>query len=115
MVVNGDADLLRRVLENLVSNGIKHTPSGGRLRITVHRTSPSIRVAVQDEGPGVPAEARARIFERFGALAARKDQTYHSVGLGLAFCKLAVEAHGGSIGVDSAVPRGSVFWFELPG
>lgn len=115
VLVNGDADLLRRVLENLIGNGIKHTPTGGRLRITVHRTSPSVRVAVQDEGPGVPIEARVRIFEKFGALAARKEQKYHSVGLGLAFCKMAIECHGGSIGVAAAVPRGSVFWFEVPG
>jgi signal transduction histidine kinase len=113
--VSCDGDLVRRVLENLISNGIKHTPTGGRLRISVRRNGPSVHVAVQDEGQGVPAQARQRIFEKFGAVAARKDQSYHSVGLGLAFCKLAIEAHAGSIGVDAAVPRGSVFWFELPG
>jgi signal transduction histidine kinase len=112
--VSCDADLVRRVLENLISNGIKHTPTGGRLRISVRRNGHSVHVAVQDEGKGVPVEARQRIFEKFGAVTARKDQSYHSVGLGLAFCKLAIEAHGGAIGVDAAVPRGSVFWFELP-
>jgi K+-sensing histidine kinase KdpD len=110
-----DADLIRRVLENLISNGIKHTPAGGRLRISIHRSALSVRVVVQDEGKGVPTEARQRIFEKFGAVAARKDQSYHSVGLGLAFCKLAIEAHGGSIGVEAAQPHGSAFWFELPG
>lgn len=109
-----DGDLVRRVLENLISNGIKHTPTGGRLRIMIRKNSGTVRVAVHDEGPGVPLQARQRIFEKFGAVTARKDQSYHSVGLGLAFCKLAIEAHGGSIGVDAAVPRGSVFWFELP-
>ena len=62
----------------------------------------------------VPVEARQRIFEKFGAVAVRKDSAYHSVGLGLAFCKLAVEAHGGTIGVEDAVPHGSIFAFELP-
>jgi signal transduction histidine kinase len=57
---------------------------------------------------------RAKVFEKFGTVAARHEQKYHSAGLGLTFCKLAVEAHGGSIGVDSGETGGSVFWFELP-
>jgi len=112
--VTCDAGLVRRVLENLVGNGIKHTPRGGRLRIAVTEPPGRVRVTVQDEGPGVPPESRARIFEKFGTVAARKGQRYHSAGLGLAFCKLAVEAHGGTIGVEPATPQGSVFWFELP-
>jgi signal transduction histidine kinase len=71
-----------------------------------------VRVSVHDEGAGVPPDARARIFEKFGTAEARC--AYHSAGLGLTFCKLAVEAHGGHIGVDSAEPTGSVFWFVLP-
>jgi signal transduction histidine kinase len=62
----------------------------------------------------VPPEARERIFEKFGSVGGRQDARYHSAGLGLAFCKLAVEAHSGTIGVQPAQPRGSVFWFELP-
>jgi signal transduction histidine kinase len=109
-----DAELVRRVLENLVSNGIKHTPQGGRLSIEVKPLEGRVRIAVQDEGAGVPVEARQRIFEKFGSVAVRKDRSYHSVGLGLAFCKLAIEAHGGTIGVEDAVPHGSIFAFELP-
>lgn len=109
-----DGDVVRRVLENLISNGIKHTPTGGRLQIEVAASPGRVRIWVQDEGPGVPVEAQQRIFEKFGAAASRKDQSYHSVGLGLAFCKLAVQAHGGSIGVERVLPRGSRFWFELP-
>lgn len=109
-----DRGLIRRVLENLVVNAVKHTPAGGRVKVALAATATGVRVAVIDEGKGVPVEARTRIFEKFETLAARREQRYHSVGLGLAFCKLALEAHGGSIGVDSAEPRGSVFWFELP-
>jgi signal transduction histidine kinase len=109
-----DAGLIRRVIENLVSNGIKHTPRGGRLLIRLESRASLVRVAIEDEGDGVPAEVRDRIFEKFGAVEVRKDSTYHSVGLGLAFCRLAVEAHGGSISVTDASPRGSVFAFELP-
>jgi signal transduction histidine kinase len=109
-----DGALVKRVIENLVSNAIKHTPSGSGVRISLAGAGPRVRVAVQDSGPGVAPEARAKIFEKFGAVAARKDQTYHSAGLGLAFCKLAVEAHGGAIGVEQGQPKGAVFWFELP-
>ena len=66
---------------------------------------------------GAPAwlrKRREKIFEKFGTLADRQESSYHSVGLGLAFCKLAIEAHGGTIGVDPGVPAGSTFWFELP-
>ena len=57
---------------------------------------------------------RARIFEKFGTIEARHSRSYHFVGLGLTFCKLAVEVHGGAIGVDAGVPTGSNFWFTLP-
>ena len=109
-----DGSLVRRVLENLVSNGIRHTPAGSRLRISLSRGHGRVRVAVHDEGHGVPPEAREKIFEKFGTVEARHDRTYHSAGLGLAFCKLAIEAHGGKIGVDAGRPAGSTFWFELP-
>ena len=95
-----DADLIRRVLENLISNAIKHTPSGGKVVIGVAAAGDRVRFTVQDAGPGIPVEARSRIFEKFGAMSARSDRSYHSVGLGLAFSKLAVEAHGGTIGIQ---------------
>jgi two-component system sensor histidine kinase/response regulator len=109
-----DAAIVRRVLENLLGNAIKHTPPGCSIGITVRAGGDCVRVEVTDSGPGVPLEARTLIFEKFGTVAARQSQQYHSTGLGLSFCKLAVEAHGGTIGVASAEPHGSVFWFELP-
>jgi signal transduction histidine kinase len=112
--VTCDGALVRRVLENLVTNGIRHTPAGSRLRVSVASLDGRARVAVHDEGDGVPLEARAKIFEKFGTLETRQERTYHSVGVGLAFCKLAIEAQGGTIGVDPSVPLGSTFWFELP-
>jgi two-component system sensor histidine kinase/response regulator len=112
--VTCDGALVRRIMENLVGNGIMHTPAGSRLRISIASRDGGVRVAVHDEGGGVPLEARETIFEKFGTVAARHQRNYHSVGLGLAFCKLAVEAQGGTIGVDPGVPVGSTFWFELP-
>jgi two-component system sensor histidine kinase/response regulator len=109
-----DVDLIRRVLENLVGNAIKHTPRAGAVHIAVSKQPAAVRIAVQDEGAGIPPEARERIFDKFAAVTVRKDHAYHSVGLGLAFCKLAIEAHGGTITVEDGSPRGSVFVVELP-
>lgn len=109
-----DRSLVERVVENLVGNAIKHSFDGAHVKVSAQDHGSRARVCVRDDGPGVPAEARVRIFEKFGTLHARREGAFHSTGLGLAFCKLAVEAHGGVIGVDPATPRGSVFWFELP-
>ena len=112
--VSCDASLIGRVVTNLISNGIKHTATGTQLRVSVVRGEHGARVSVEDHGPGVAPEVRAHLFEKFAAVAPSSDRRYHSAGLGLAFCKLAIEAHAGRIGVDSAAGGGSVFWFELP-
>ena len=88
--VSCDGALVRRVMENLVNNAIKHTPAGTRMRVSIARGDGRVRVAVHDEGGGVPPEAREKIFEKFGTVERRHERTYRSIGLGLAFCKLAV-------------------------
>lgn len=108
-----DIGILRRIFQNLLSNAVKHTPDGSAIRVTATDIGDKIRVSVLDSGRGVPIEAREKIFEKFGTLDARSDQKYHSAGLGLAFCKLAIHAHGGRIGVDQRSEGGSAFWFEL--
>lgn len=112
--LQADPQLLSRVLENLISNSIKHTPNDCPIWVSSSTDEKTVRISVHDEGPGVPLEARERIFEKFGTVAARNEQSYHSVGMGLAFCKLAVQAHGGRIGLDVGSERGCIFWFELP-
>lgn len=106
----GDANKLSRTIVNLVANAIKFT-GAGTVTISVSPQPESLRFAVRDTGPGIPAEAFGRIFEKFGQLDARNKV---GTGLGLAFCKLAVEAHGGSIHVESTPGEGSTFSLTIP-
>jgi two-component system, sensor histidine kinase and response regulator len=111
-----DENKLQRTLVNLVGNAIKFTPPGGT--ITVEVTSgeqpPSVKFCVSDTGEGIPQEAFDRIFEKFGQVKSREGGRQMSTGLGLTFCKLAVEAHGGQIGVESVPGHGSMFSFWIP-
>ena len=107
-----DAVLLRRVLDNLLSNALKFAPPGKEITLSIVREGDFAQLAVVDTGPGIPEEFHQKIFEKFSQIAG--EQQSKGTGLGLTFCKLAVEAHGGKIGVDSEVGRGSTFWFTLP-
>ena len=111
---NCDPDLTRRVIENLVSNAMKHTEVERPVRVVISGSRDRVFLAVSDEGPGVPPEQRTRIFEPFSAEGLRSATGYESSGLGLAFCRLAVEAQGGAIRIEDGKPRGSVFVVELP-
>jgi signal transduction histidine kinase len=110
--VHADRDVIQRVVANLIGNAVKFTPDGGRITVTLSRKNALTRVAVTDTGPGIPAEFHKKVFEKFGQV--DKEARRHSTGLGLTFCKLAVEAHGGQIGIESEVGKGSTFWFTLP-
>jgi signal transduction histidine kinase len=114
VTVLGDAGLLARIIQNLLGNALKFTPDGGRISVGLEADQHSVRVYVRDTGPGIPPESRKRIFEKFGQVTAQGNRQQYSTGLGLTFCKLAVEAHGGSIAVDSEVGKGSTFWFVIP-
>jgi two-component system sensor histidine kinase/response regulator len=107
---SGDAKKLSRTLVNLIGNAIKFT-GAGTVTVSAHQDDPAtIRFSVRDSGPGIPSQAFGRIFEKFGQLDSRRVGT----GLGLAFCKLAVEAHGGRITVESTLGAGSTFSFTIP-
>lgn len=112
--VRCDAELIERVAMHVIRNAVDTTPSGGRIEIRVERTAERLRVSVCDNGPGVPRELQTLIFEKFGQTPGSRKVKRRSSGLGLVFCKLAVEAHGGIIGVESDTDQGSTFWFELP-
>ena len=106
--VHADPGLLERILANLVENALRHSPDGGTVRIGGTHQADRIVICVADTGTGVPAELRARVFERFESTGGARNR-----GLGLAFCKLAVEAHGGTIWIDDAAP-GAVFCMSFP-
>ena len=108
---NVDPDLVHRVLANLVDNAIRHAPDGTTIRISARRVDGLTEVRVIDAGPGVPTDVRARVFERF--VSGGESGTRTNRGLGLAFCKLAVEAHGGRIGSRTLI-RVRYSAFDLP-
>jgi two-component system sensor histidine kinase/response regulator len=111
---HADVDLLRRVLENLVENAIRHSPEGSTVRVASLEHPAGLRLTVADAGTGVPLAAREHVFERFVQLELDDAAaTRMGRGLGLAFCKLAMEAHGGRIWVEDAEP-GAAFCLLLP-
>lgn len=114
--VPADREVFRRVVVNLVGNAVKFAPQGSKISVSAARDDVGnfIVVSVQDEGPGIAREHQTRIFEKFVQVAKGRSAERISVGLGLAFCKLAVEAHGGSIWVESEPGHGSRFSFSLP-
>ncbi len=111
---NMDRDLVHRIIVNLLSNAIKFSSSGMAIEIGVSSSREAVRCSLTDSGRGIPPEYHQLVFEKFGQVESRKKDKNYSTGLGLAFCKLAVEAHGGKLGVISEVEQGSTFWFELP-
>jgi PAS domain S-box-containing protein len=109
----GDEEKIRRVLSNLVDNALKFTPSGGSIILSGKREDSSILLEVSDNGPGIPAEYREEIFNPFVQVPGSTGKRL-GTGLGLAFAKLAIEAHGGTIWVESGESGGSVFRIRLP-
>ncbi len=115
VLVKGDAQLLSRLFQNLVGNAFKFVPeTTGRIEIGLEPGGSQVRCTVRDNGPGIPAEHQEKVFDKFWQGTARQQGSSYSSGLGLTFCKMVVEAHGGRIGVESEVGAGSSFWFELP-
>jgi signal transduction histidine kinase len=114
ITLHGDRVLIRRVIVNLLSNALKFSPADQPVAVEIRPGIDRVRIVVSDRGPGIPPEYRQVIFEKFGQLAAVENRSVPSTGLGLTFCKLAVTAHGGEIGVESEVGQGSSFWITLP-
>jgi len=111
-----DGDLIKRVYINLLSNALRYSPDGSEVLLSLTQASGILRSEILDDGPGIAQEHHKLIFEKFSQVksipVSGKSATS---GLGLTFCKLAVEAHAGTIGVQSQLGQGSLFWFTLSG
>jgi len=110
--VPADAGLISRVIQNLAGNAFNYTAADGSIHIAISRGGREARIAITDDGPGISPAYHEKIFEKF--VQVENLNAKMGSGLGLAFCKLAVEIHGGRIGVASNLGQGSTFWFTLP-
>ena len=107
-----DPDMIRRVLINLLENAIKFTPTKGKIHISAHPWKDMVEFTVGDTGQGIPAGDLDRIFEKFSRLSPADGP--RGLGLGLAYCRLAIQAHGGKIWAESSPELGTKFTFRLP-
>ena len=116
--IRGDEQRLAQILNNLLDNGIRHTPQGGEVVVDVTSAGDlgrDAQICVHDSGPGVPEEERERIFERFYQIATAEEMKRDGLGLGLYLCRQLVELHGGKIWIKNRPGKGSSFCFTLPG
>jgi two-component system, sensor histidine kinase and response regulator len=112
--VLADPDLLRRVFENLLDNALRHAPEGTAVHIETARRDGGVEIRVADAGSGIPSDMLEKVFERFVRVeSGERDVTRTGRGLGLAFCKLSIEAHGGRVWIEDGAP-GAIFCVRLP-
>lgn len=111
--VRADADRLVQVVTNFISNAVKFSPQGGTVRVSARQEGPSVRVLVADQGPGIPAEFRSRVFQKFAQADSERRNAKGGTGLGLSICKAILERHGGQVGFESSPGHGATFYFDL--
>ena len=114
LVVHADPDALRQILRNLLDNALRYAPASTAVSISATRDSGSVRIIVEDEGPGIPTAHLERVFERFYRVDAARSREAGGTGLGLSIVKHLVGAHGGEVGIDSEVGRGTRVWLVFP-
>ncbi len=113
-VFRGDKGLIKRVFSNLIQNAVTHSSHPVHLELSARRSGAGVLFTVTDNGPGIPAEYHDLIFRKFGQVEMPRSPRTRSSGLGLTFCKLVVERHGGRIWLRSTEGKGSSFYIELP-
>jgi signal transduction histidine kinase len=113
-VVRGDGPRLRQLLANLVSNAVKFTPEGGKVRVSVEQRGDEVALAVSDTGIGIPVAEQRRLFDRFFRASSAQKHAIDGTGLGLTIARAITEAHGGTIGFTSAEDAGTTFEVRLP-
>ncbi|MGR3319923.1 MAG: hybrid sensor histidine kinase/response regulator [Candidatus Anammoxibacter sp.] len=111
IIAIADKELTSRILQNLINNGLKHTKDHVKISVTLEDNN--VGIAVTDNGPGIPEKYKDKIFDKYFQIEAGNDRKKYGVGLGLAFCKMAIEAQGGSIRVESEEGKGSSFKIKL--
>lgn len=114
VLVHADAKLIVQVLINLIDNAVKYTPPESEVRISVREEDGMVHVSVADNGPGIPDDAKDKVFEMFYTGATHASDSRRSLGLGLSLCKSIVNAHGGTISLRDNHPSGAIFEFTLP-
>ena len=115
VTVMGDLDEVRVAVSNLIDNAVKYGRPAGQVKITGRVLNDLfIELSVQDDGPGIPSDARARVFERFFRADKARSREQGGTGLGLAIVKHVVQAHGGEVRVESELGQGAAFYFTLP-
>jgi ligand-binding sensor domain-containing protein/signal transduction histidine kinase len=123
--IDGDKEIIERVFVNLLTNSIKYSPQNGKLIVNcieakdfkqlneLEKQDDKLVISIKDFGEGIAPENAEHVFEKFAQISEKKSGSIKSTGIGLTFCKLAVEAHGGKIGLNSKLGEGSCFWFIL--
>jgi signal transduction histidine kinase len=111
---DGDPERVHQVVANLIENALRYSPSGGTVEVTAHRERNNVCIEVADEGPGIPAGERGRVFERFYRADAARSSSNGGAGLGLAIARWIVELHGGEIRPETRDPHGCRMVFTLP-
>lgn len=109
-----DTHLLGRVLVNFLSNAIKYSPDGDVVSLAVTQNGNLLKFEIKDNGPGISPENQQKLFKEFSQVESADGIKRAGTGLGLLICKQIVEAHGGKVGIDSEVGKGSCFWFQIP-
>ncbi|HVO44178.1 MAG TPA: ATP-binding protein, partial [Aggregatilineales bacterium] len=113
-IIQGDENRLRQVIDNLVNNAIKYSPNGGTIHLRGTFDGDSVTVAVTDQGVGLTADDQEHVFERFFRADDALSRKTQGTGLGLYLAKAVIDAHGGTITVESQPGKGSTFRFTLP-
>jgi len=114
LVVNGDEELIKRMILNLLDNAVKYTPEHGEISVTTNRKNGNAEIVVRDTGIGIPQSAQQQIFDRFYRVDKTRSRELGGAGLGLSIVAWIVAAHGGAISIDSTPGQGSTFTVDLP-
>jgi two-component system phosphate regulon sensor histidine kinase PhoR len=114
VALNGDEELIKRMILNLLDNAVKYTPAGGEISLGLARQNGNAEIVVRDTGIGIPKASQPRVFDRFYRVDKARARAMGGAGLGLSIAQWIVEAHGGAISIVSTPGKGSTFTVVLP-